>query len=77
MTHDSIEPQLPFRISVCSRAELPQHEGKEITHLLSIDKPEDSTETPEWFLGIHWHVVFQDVEDMDDARKFNAVPPTL
>ena len=68
---------LPFRVSVCGRAELPRFAGSLVTHLISIDNPAEPTRTPEWFKGVHCHAVFQDVVNADEAREFNAVPPAV
>lgn len=67
--------QLPFRISVCGRTEIPAFENRNVTHLLSIDNPGDMTPTPRWLDGTHWHVLFQDFESDDEALRFEAVPP--
>ena len=76
MESGKAEPRLPFRLSVCGKAALHKFADSCVTHLISIDNPPSPTQTPEWFSGIHWHIVFQDVETPAEAREFNAVPPT-
>jgi len=72
---DSQSPQ--FRLSVCGIDEIDKFAGNNVTHLISIDDPGAPTETPEWFRGIHWHLVFQDVETVKQAKQFRALGPTI
>lgn len=69
-------PQLPFRISICGRADLPQFANTEVTHLLSIDNPETVTPTPAWLRGVHWHCLFHDVDTTYLADGNTVIAPT-
>lgn len=66
-----------MRISVCGKSEIDKFATSNVSHIISIDNPGSPTNTPEWFRGIHWHVVFQDVESANEAKEFNAVAPTI
>lgn len=68
---------LKFRISVCARDEVPAIAGRGITHLLSIDKPDEPTPTPEVYDGVHWHVQFDDIVSQAEAEEFDATLPEI
>jgi predicted protein tyrosine phosphatase len=76
MSEADIAKLLPFRLSVCSLADVSTFAASGVTHLLSIDNPGGPTPTPKWFTGTHWHVVFQDVESDAEAREYSTTPPT-
>lgn len=70
-------PILPFRISICGVADLPLQAGLGVTHILSVDRPEQPTATPAWFTGTHLRVFFDDVESEAEAKEHGTVSPTL
>ena len=65
-----------FRLSVCAEGDLGDYSRKGVTHILSICAPKFPTPTPEWFIGVHKHVFFQDVVSIKDAAALDAKPPT-
>lgn len=73
---DHTIPQLPFRISICGRSDIPQFANSNMTHLLSVDGSYGPTPTPQWFTGTHWHIVFDDVVAGYEAWEPKAIPPT-
>jgi len=75
MDKQNTDFQLPYRISVCGRSELPAFQERGMTHLLSIDSPGSPTATPEWYSGVHRHLAFVDVESKTMAFAFGLVPP--
>lgn len=52
---------LPYRLSVCGKSELPQFAGRGVTHLLSLENPDVPKETPDWHTGPHAQLRFHDL----------------
>ena len=75
MDKQNTDFQLPYRISVCGRSEVPAFQERGMTHLLSIDSPGSPTDTPEWYNGVHRHLAFVDVESKTMAVAFGLVAP--
>jgi len=67
--------ELPYRLSVCGKSELPQFAGREVTHLLSLENPEVPKETPAWHTGPHAQLRFHDMVRAGPERP-GRVPPT-
>ena len=65
-----------FRLSVCAEGDLGDYSRKGVTHILSICAPKFPTPTPEWFIGVHKHVFFQDVVSSKDAAALGAKAAT-
>ncbi len=77
MTRVSSQVRFPrIKISVCAVGDLDEYSHKGVTHILSIDSPEFTTPTPDWFSGVHKHVFFHDVLSRAEADALSAREPT-
>jgi len=65
-----------FRLSICAAADLDEYCYRGVTHILSIDSPEFTTPTPDWFSGVHKNVFFHDVLSRAEADALSAREPT-
>lgn len=75
-----LEPKqcpIPYRMSICGISSLPGFARERVTHLLSVDRPGQPTATPDWFVGQHLHIIFDDVESEAEAVKYHATIPTI